>query len=82
MPTHSFRDPADFTKGGRWLDDGGERLCGWTWNDETKMLRVDCGRIKKRLNVSKILPSPTPEQLKRQLPAFAFAVARRITEGS
>ena len=46
--THNFNDKANYTEGGKWFGDYGESICEWSWNADTKTLKVQCGNKGKQ----------------------------------
>jgi len=77
--THSFKNPADPTKGGIWSGDYGIRICTWAWNSATRVLEVRCGPRGKTRDLSAIEMSPA--DLPERLSEIALQMADLIALG-
>ena len=83
MATHRFNDPKDPTRGGTWFGDYGRRICDWSWDANTKTVKVTRGKRGKRRDLSGIGEQLlTSEELRERLPQLTLETAQRITEES
>lgn len=79
METHTFKDPADPTKGGVWSGEYGIRICTWAWSSSTKVLEVRCGPRGNSRDLSGI--DLNTVDLYERLPDIALEMADLIAQG-
>ena len=78
MATHRFNDPKDPNKGGTWFGEHGRRICDWSWDATTKMVRVTRYAHGKRIDLIDIGErGMTPGELREKLPQLALEAAQR-----
>jgi len=78
---HQFKDARDLEHGGIWWDNYEHRVCEWTWNQGSQVLKVQCGLYRRRINLRESSGKAASEAvLKEYLPALALEVARALND--
>lgn len=79
--THNFNNDSNYTDGGQWLHDYGQRICKWQWDASTKIISVTCGINGSTLNLSEFGEQQfTDEKLIKKLPTLAIEMAEKINK--
>ena len=76
---HHFNDDRKLECGGIWWDNYERRICEWTWNQGSQVLKVRCGLYSRRINLRESSGNAASEAVLREhLPALALEVARML----
>jgi len=77
--THIFNNDADYSEGGFWKGDDGNKICEWEWNADCWVLTVCFGfRGRKRELSGFGVRQFTEELLKKRLPTLALEIAEDL----
>ena len=77
--THSFNNDSNYTEGGQWFHDYGQRICKWQWDVSTKTISVTCSINGSTLDLSEFGEQQlTDDKLTKKLPLLAIETAEKI----